>query len=136
MNQRSNPRKRGTGSNLVDVGRDAVRADLIEGKATSKPGNVDRTGGHGESLRRRRGDAAGEELGTDPVDRDMVNVGTSRGCPPCRPVRTSGGQVRCRLLTASGDGACVVVGGRESRPQGEGRQRDRSRRAGRPGGRR
>ena len=35
MNQWLNPLKRGTGSNLVDMGRAAVRADLIDdGKAT------------------------------------------------------------------------------------------------------
>lgn len=39
-------------------------------------------GGHGESLRRTCGDAAGEQLGTAPVDRDMVNMGTV----PSRPL--------------------------------------------------
>jgi len=34
-------------------------------------------GGHGECLRRSRGEAAGQELGTTPVDRLMVNVGTA-----------------------------------------------------------
>ena len=35
-----------------------------------------RPGGHGECLRRNRGEGAGEKLGTYPVDRFMVNVGT------------------------------------------------------------
>ena len=48
------------------------------------PGNVGRLGGHAEGLRRRRGDAAGAQLGTDPVDRDMVNVGTVRDRPFAR----------------------------------------------------
>ena len=51
------------------------------------PENVGRLGGHVECLRRRRGDAAGVELGTDPVNRNRVNVGTLPGRPPtARPV--------------------------------------------------
>lgn len=37
MNQRSNPLKRGTDSNLVDVGRAAVRVELSDGETTPKP---------------------------------------------------------------------------------------------------
>lgn len=37
MNQRLNPLKCGTGSNLVDVGRAAVRVELIHGETTPKP---------------------------------------------------------------------------------------------------
>src|SRR6266511_1482261 len=50
-NQWSNPLKRGIGSNLADVGRDAAHAAL-GGVAT--PGLVfrGRRGGHGEGLRR------------------------------------------------------------------------------------
>jgi hypothetical protein len=33
-------------------------------------------GGHGEGLRRSRGDVAGVQPGADPVDRRSVNVGT------------------------------------------------------------
>lgn len=92
------------------------------------PGNVDRLRGHVECLRRRRGDAAGTELDTDPVDRSTVNVGTVRG----RPLWAGG-------TSADGcgrDGVSVVVRGRESRAHGEGRQRDRSNGIGMPGGRR
>jgi hypothetical protein len=32
---------------------------------------------------------AGEKLGTDPVDRSVVNVGTALGSPPCRPTRSA-----------------------------------------------
>jgi hypothetical protein len=53
------PPKRGTGSNLVDVGRAAVRAEPTEGETTAILGHVDRVGGHIEGLRRRCGDAAG-----------------------------------------------------------------------------
>lgn len=37
MNQRLNPLKCGTGSNLVDAGRAAVRVELIHGETTPKP---------------------------------------------------------------------------------------------------
>jgi hypothetical protein len=84
VNQWLNPLKRGTGSNLVDAGRGAVHAELTEGEATPIPGYVGRVGAHTECLRRRCGDAAGEELGTDPADRYMVNVGTI-SVPPNPP---------------------------------------------------
>src|SRR5262245_9196585 len=85
-------------------------------------------GGHGESPRRSRGDAAGAKLDADPGDRHVVNVGTARCRPrPARPARERAG-----ASSADGtgwDGGPVVVagvttrrGGRESRPQGEGGQ--------------
>lgn len=100
------------------------------------PGNVARLGGHAEGLRRRRGDAAGVELGTDPVDRNIVNVGTLPGCPYLRWATAAGGQADRQLKAGDGGGAFVVVRGRENRPHGEGRQRDRSRGIGMLGGRR
>src|SRR5215216_7470457 len=81
------------------------------------------------SLRRTRGDAAGEELGADPVDRGVVNVGTV----PVSPTR--GGQARCRLMAPERGGGSVVVRGRESRPHGEGTQQVSSADVGMPGGR-
>ena len=136
MNQRVNPLKCGTGSNLVDMGRAAVRVDLMHGETTPKPA-ID-VGGEaiGESLRRTRGEAAAAELGTHPVDRYMVNVGTVPESPfptGCLPV---GGQAHRRLMVPGRGGGSVVVRGRESRPHGEGTQRVRNRSAGMPGGRR
>ena len=86
-------------------------------------------------LRVSRGEAAGEELGADPVERMAVNVGTARDRPPPRPARSGGGQVHRRLMVAGWGGAAVVVRGRESRPHGQGRQRVRSGRTGMSGGR-
>ena len=81
-----------------------------------------RPGGHEESLRRTRGEAAGEELGAGPANRFMVNVGTTLG-PPSPPHRQcGGGQARCRLMVLGWDGGPVVVRGRESRLHGEGAQ--------------
>jgi len=67
-------RKRGTGSNLVDMGRGAVHdhrqvVDSVAGLAC-------RWGGHGEGLRRNRGDAAGAKLGAKLINRFAVNTGT------------------------------------------------------------
>lgn len=125
VNQWLNPLKRETGSNLADMGRWAVHVGLL-GSATPTSVDGGRSGGHGESLRRNRGEAAGEELGTDPIDWLMVNVGTILGSPSPPHVRCGGGQARCRLKALGWDGGPVVVRGRESRPHGEGVQRTSS----------
>jgi hypothetical protein len=102
----------------------------------SEAGNVYRCGGRVESLRRRRGEAAGEKLGANPVDREMVNMGTGPGSPSPPPRQGGDGQARRRLMTRDRGGAAVVVRGRESRPHGKGRQRTSSDETGMPGGRR
>ena len=81
-------------------------------------------------------EAAGEKLGTDPVERSVVNVGTILGValPAGQPGRS--GKARRRLMARGWGGVLVVVRGRESRPHGEGGQRVRSRGTGMPGGRR
>jgi hypothetical protein len=68
-------RKRGTGSNLVDMGRVAVHGPPV-GRADSEAGLACRWGGHGESLRRNRGDAAGAKLDAKLINRFSVNTGT------------------------------------------------------------
>jgi len=95
-----------------------------------------RWGGHEESLRRTRGEAAGAELGASLVDRFMVNVGTASGLPFPLSSQDGGGQVHRRLLTLERDGALVVVRDRESRSHGEGGQRICGAWTGMPGGRR
>ena len=122
VNQWWNLRNRGTGSNLADLGRAAVHADLMHGKATSDAAMDAGPGGHEECLRRTRGDAAGAELGTDPADRHTVNMGTLPRLPSPACRQHVGGQGRCHLRGGAGGGAAVVVRGRESRPHGEGRQ--------------
>jgi hypothetical protein len=126
VNQWLNPLKRGTGSNLVDLGRAVVHADPTGGNAT--PVSAANVGQEaiGESLRRTRGEAAGEELGADPADWHMVNAGTV-SVPPFPPSgQDGGGQVHRRLRVPGRGGGSVVVRGRESRPHGEGAQRVRS----------
>jgi hypothetical protein len=123
VNQWQKPLKQVTGSNLVDMGRVAVHVVAVLAAATPKSDYHGRRGGHEESLRRTRGEAAGEELGTDPVDRLMVNVGTIQRSPSPLHNRCGGGQARCRLMASGWGGVLVVVRGRESRPHGEGAQR-------------
>jgi hypothetical protein len=85
-----------------------------------------RSGACGEWPRDRHNKPAGEELGTDPAKRTAVNVGTR----PVSPHPRLGAGKAQRLLMASGGGIALVVvvgvttdlGGRESRPQGEGEQ--------------
>src|SRR6266508_3175164 len=118
------------------MGRAAVRARPSAGQRDFDTGELGRWGGHAERLRRRRGEAAGEKLGTAPVNRDVGNVGTLLGLPFPPASQAGGGQARRRLWALGGGGAAVVVRARESRPQGEGRQQARSVGAGRLGGRR
>ena len=87
---------------------------------------VDRTGEAAWSVAVARGDVPGVQLGADPADRLMVNVGSV----PAVPAEPSGsGQAHRPLLPPGRGGGPVVVvevtthqGGRESRPQGEGVQ--------------
>lgn len=72
----------------------------------------------------------------------MSERGNRLGSPSWLASQVASGQVRRRLMTRRRDGASVLVvgvathqGGRESRPQGEGRQQVRSRGVGMPGGR-
>ncbi len=77
------PRKSSAGSNLTDTGRCAARGrPAAAGRSTPKPVVSVRWGGHGECLRRRRGDAVGVKAGTSLIDRFQVNVGTIHGRPP------------------------------------------------------
>ena len=95
-----------------------------------------RSGGHGEGLRRNRDEAAGEELGTDPVDGLMVNVGTVARSPYLLASQVSSGKACRQLMAWQRGGGSVVVRGRESRSHGEGTQRVRRLGHGMPGGRR
>jgi hypothetical protein len=92
------PLKTSASSNPVDPGWIAVRTrPLIAGRGTPGSDRSCRPGGHGEGLRRSRGDAAGAKLATSPDDRFTVNVGTARGSrsrPACQ-VGRSGKRVVC-----------------------------------------
>lgn len=136
VNQWWNLRNRGTGSNLADMGRDAVHAEHSDGEATSGLGMDPGSGGHEESLRRTRGEAAGAELGADPADRNAMNMGTLPFLPFPACGQHVDGQGHRHPMGAVGGGAVVVVRGRESRPHGEGRQQASKEFEAMPGGRR
>jgi hypothetical protein len=65
----------------------------------------------------------GKKLGANPIERDMVNVGTIWVSPSSLHSQCGDGQVRCRLMTPRWDGGSVVVRRRESRLHGKGTQR-------------
>lgn len=96
-------RKHRAGSNLVDMGRYAAREPSPSwGGSTPKPDFLFRWGGHVESLRRRRGDAAGVELGVSLTDRLCGERGNHPRSPEPPDNRSGGGQVRCRLMAVGG----------------------------------
>jgi hypothetical protein len=133
-NQCLTPRNYDTGSNLADLGRTQCTTTSAPSVVDSEADSTYRWGGHAESLRRKRGDAAGVELGTSPVDRFRGERGNCprsslrRASSPCR------GQAHRRLMAVGQDGGSVVLGGRESRPHGEGGQQVGSKDTGMPGG--
>jgi hypothetical protein len=137
VNQWLNPLKCGTGSNLVDAGRAAVRADLfVRGRRLRSRFLMPERRLSEKACGVSDSEAAAAKLGADPIDRHMVNVGTVPGSPSPPPDQGGGGQAHRQLTARGWRGGPVVVGGRESRPHGEGAQRVRSEVAGRPGGRR
>ena len=114
--------------------RSARPSEVCSGDSVA--GELGRRGGHDESLRRSRGDAAGEKLGASPVERSAVNVGTVLGLPYLSVGQAAGGQARRQPMTLRWDGVLVVVRAWESHVHGEGGQRVRSCGTGTPGGRR
>jgi len=63
-----------------------------------------------------------------------VNAGSDPASPSPTGSQSAGGQAQRPLMASGRGGAAVVLRGRESRPHGEGRQRDKQCR-GRQGGR-
>jgi len=135
-NQWWNPLKVRTSSNLVDMGWAAVHVLVSDEEGDLETLWYWQAEGHGEGLRRIRGEAAGEKLGATPVNRHTLNMGTISASPSPLLIQSGGGQVRCRLLVPRWDGGSVLVRGWESQPHGEGTQQDRRADAGMPGGRR
>jgi hypothetical protein len=137
VNQWLNPLKRGTGSNLVDVGRVAVRVvPSVWGRRLRSRSRMSVGRPSGKACGVPGGEAAAAKLDVDPVDRCMVNVGTVPGLPFPASSQLVGGQAHRQLMTSGRDGGSVVVRAQESCAHGEGTQRVRSEGAGMPGGRR
>jgi hypothetical protein len=128
-------RKRGTGSNLVDMGRDAVHDHPLMWMVDSVAGLACRWGGHGEGLRRSRGDAAGAKLGAQLIDRFAVNTGTILHRSHTRKSARLCGIDTSSVEGAGWGGGPVVVRAGERPAHGEGGQQVSSRGAGMPGDR-
>ena len=131
--------------NLVDRGRDGSASVFLWSEETDSrvDGGKADPGGHGEGLRRSRGEGCRGKAGR----RSRQPVGGERGNRrrvASLPAGQAGsGKARRLLMARRRDGVLVVVagvtprlGGRESRPQGEGGQRVRSCEHGISGGRR
>jgi len=93
VNQCVNPLKSGTGSNLVDAGRAAVRANhhgrgwRLRSRLLTSVGRPSRN-----ACGVLDGEAAAAELGADPINRDTVNVGTAPGRPTPRAASAGTGR--------------------------------------------
>ncbi len=124
-NQRLNASQANTtSSNLTDRGWVAVRTRAM--RETPAPVNV---AGREATLKGCGVGVAmpqGHSWAAHPSNGSTVNVGTDPTAPTPTGVVSVGGKARRRLMPPGRGGGAVVVGGRESRPQGEGRQRDRS----------
>ena len=116
------------------VGLQCVITVGVVNGINSEAGCLCRWGGHAEGLRRRRGDAAGVELGGSLADRVVVNVGSVVMPPVLSGSQPEGGQVRRRLMASGRGGVPVVVRACERHVHGEGGQQVGSEGTGRPGG--
>jgi hypothetical protein len=144
VNQWVTPRKSRAGSNLVDMGRYAVR-DVGRSRPVSTPKPVVFAGGEATVKACGVGVAMLPGYSWPPTWSNgyVTNVGTTPGRPTWRASSPAGGQARCRLSAVGWGGGPVVVagvatgrGGRENRPQGQGGQQVSGKDAGMFGGRR
>jgi hypothetical protein len=117
-----------TSSNLADLGWVATRTRDTLLRGTPWLGDV----AGREAVVNVCGVAAARLQGHSwvpiPSNGRKVNVGTIPVVPNPGSCQLPGGKVRRRLMLPGWGGGSVVVRGRESRPHGEGVQRDRSRR--------
>jgi hypothetical protein len=122
------PQDDSTSSNLADLGWVAARTRIKLSRGT--PWLVDVAGR--EAMVKVCGVATAMLQGHSwvpiPSNGRKVNVGTIPVVPNPGSCQLPGGKVRRRLMPPGWGGGPVVVRGRESRPHGEGVQRDRSRR--------
>ena len=120
------PQEWTTSSNLADLGWVAARTRDMSSRGTPWLGDV----AGREAVVKVCGVAAAMLQGHSwvpiPSNGLKVNVGTIPVVPNPVSCQLPGGKVRRRLMPPGWGGGLVVVRGRESRPHGEGVQRDRS----------
>lgn len=129
-------RKRRADSNLVDLGRYAVRTRREHPVGDSEAGmnkSVGRPWGMSAAYLWRSGRGIAGRLPRRSVRGERGNHPRS---PSLWSSQDAGGQARRRLIAVGWGGGFVVVGGRESRPHGEGSQQAGSDDAGMSEGRR
>jgi hypothetical protein len=143
VNQWQSPVSGVPAPNLADMGRSAARAHRADrGGRLRMPGEI----AGPEVMVKVCGVAMarlpGHSWSPTSTTGRMSERGNRLGSPSWLANQVASGQVHRRLMTRRRDGASVLVvgvathqGGRESRPQGEGRQQVRSRGVGMPGGR-
>jgi hypothetical protein len=111
-----------TSSNLTDLGWVAARTRSVWGT----PASVDVAGREaalkccGVGVAMPQGHSWAPSLSNE----SRVNVGTDPAVPAAAALAVAG-KARRRLMLSGRGGGAVVVRGRESRPHGEGLQRDR-----------
>jgi len=96
------PRKSSAGSNLADMGREAVRDHRREAGSTPEP-----VGFAGKEATVKDCGVAvamlpGQSWAPNSSNGREVNVGTARGRPPFRVSSPAGGQARRQLMVAGG----------------------------------
>jgi hypothetical protein len=143
VNQWQSPVSGVPAPNLADMGRAAARVHRSDrGGRLRRPGEI----AGPEAMVKDCGVAMarlpGHSWAPTSTTGRMSERGNRRGSPSWLAIQAASGQVRRRLKTRRRGGASVLVvgltphqGGRESRPQGEGRQHVRSHGVGMPGGR-
>jgi hypothetical protein len=143
VNQWQSPVSGVPARNLADMGRSAACARRLgRGGRLRRPGEIAGPKAIVKDCGVAMARLPGHSWAPSSMTGRMSERGNRLGSPSWLAVQAASGQVRRRLMIRRRGGAFVVVvglaphqGGRESRPQGEGRQQVRSRGVGMPGGR-
>ena len=108
-NLRLKPRKRCTGSNLVDQGRDAVRGRPKPERPTPKPPKSEGQEAAPKNCGVSAAKLPGQSRAPILADRHTGNVGTTRDRPRTGPPGRERGQARRRLTVSWWGGGPVVL---------------------------
>ena len=114
--------EKATSSNLADPGWAATQIRALV-RRTPRPVDVAGPEATAKACGVAVAKLQGYSWAPNPSSGSRANVGTIPGLPSPVGNSPSGGKARRRLMAPGWDGGSVVVGGRESRPHGEGIQR-------------